>query len=189
MRNNTVDTFFKNFYNTLYKNLNCLEKDQLSEVANSIIKTHEKNGKIIVVGNGGSAAIASHVSVDLTKSANIKSITFNESSLLTCFSNDFGYEHWVEKAIDIYAEEKDLIILISSSGNSKNIINGAKKAVSRKIPLITLSGFESKNELKQLGNINLWLDSKVYNIIENVHQVWLLSVIDFIIDKKLGIET
>ena len=79
----------------------------------------------MIFGNGGSAAIASHISVDLTKNASVRCTNYNESDLLTCFSNDFGYERWVEKAIDFYGDEGDSLILISAGGNSPNMINGA----------------------------------------------------------------
>ena len=75
-----------------------------------------KKIKNIVVGNGGSASIASHVSVDFVKAAKIRSINFNEANFLTCFSNDYGYENWVEEALKTYADKDDLLILISSSG-------------------------------------------------------------------------
>ena len=141
-----------------------------------------KSKKIILIGNGGSAAIASHVSIDLTKAASIRAINFNESSLLTCFSNDFGYEHWVEKAIEYYAEKNDLVILISSSGQSKNMINGALKAKEMGLSTITLSGFMDNNPLRKLGDINLWVDSKSFNVVETTHQTWLLSVVDYLIE-------
>ena len=79
----------------------------------------------MIFGNGGSAAIASHFSVDLTKNAKIRCTNYNESDLLTCFSNDFGYEKWVEKAIEYYGDEGDVLILISSGGNSQNMLNAA----------------------------------------------------------------
>ena len=86
----------------------------------------------MIFGNGGSAAIASHASVDLTKNANIRAVNFNEADLITCFSNDYGYEKWIEKAIDFYADDKDVLILISSSGKSVNMINACKAARSKK---------------------------------------------------------
>ena len=110
-------------------------------------------------------------------------MTFNESSLLTCFSNDFGYENWVEKAISYYSDKDDVIILISSSGESQNILNGGKKALALGLPLITLSGFSNDNKLRHMGDVNLWVDSKQYNIVETTHQIWLLSVIDFLMEK------
>ena len=87
----------------------------------------------MIFGNGGSAAIASHFSVDLTKNAGIRCTNYNESDLLTCFSNDFGYEEWVKKSIDFYADRGDSIILISSGGNSQNMVNAANFVKDKKI--------------------------------------------------------
>ena len=78
-----------------------------------------------------------------------------------------------------------MVILISSSGQSKNIINGAKKVREMGLPLVTLSGFSSENHLRQLGDINLWINSSKYNIVEIVHQNWILSIIDFLIFKDI----
>ena len=175
--------FFEDFYNLINSKANNIDFNKLVEMANLISNTKLNSGKIIIIGNGGSAAIASHVAIDLTKAANIRSINFNEASLLTCLSNDYGYESWVEKALDYYADNNDMVILISSSGQSKNIINGAKKALEIGIPLITLTGFSENNPLNKLGNINFWADSSTYNIVESIHQMWLLSVIDYLIDE------
>mgnify|MGYP003688725443 FL=1 len=76
-----------------------------------------------------------------------------------------------------------MVILISSSGQSKNIINGAKKALEIGLPLITLTGFSENNPLNKLGNINFWVDSSSYNIVESIHQMWLLSVVDYLINE------
>ena len=91
-----------------------------------VVKKNKK--KVMIFGNGGSAAIANHFSVDLTKNSKIRCVNFNESSLLTCFSNDFGYENWVKKTLEFHADPKDLIIFISSSGESKNMTNACKFA-------------------------------------------------------------
>ena len=139
--------------------------------------------KIIIAGNGGSAAMASHVTVDLTKTAGIRAVNFNEADLLTCFANDYGYENWVAKAMEFYADEGDLAILISSSGQSPNMLNGAKKAKEMKLPLVTLSGFRADNPLRTLGDVNLWIDSTAYNIVEMTHHVWLLAIIDYLIEQ------
>ena len=105
-------------------------------------------------------------------------LIFNEADLLTCFSNDYGYDKWVEKAIGFYADSKDLIIPISSSGASKNIINGARKAKKMGLTVITFSGFKPDNSLRKLGDINFWVDSKAYNIVEMTHSSWLLAMVD-----------
>ena len=121
--------------------------------------------------------------MDLTKNARIRSVNFNDSSLLTCFSNDYGYENWVKKAIEFYGEPNDVAIFISSSGNSPNIINGIDQAKLMGMKTITLSGFSPENKLSNLGELNFWVNSSAYNIVENTHQIWLLCIIDMIIGK------
>jgi D-sedoheptulose 7-phosphate isomerase len=148
-----------------------------------LLKTQQNGKKVIIVGNGGSAAMASHVSVDLTKQARVRTMNFNEADLITCFANDYGFENWVAKAIEFYGDEGDVAILISSSGKSPNMINAAIQANSMNIPVITLTGFKQDNPLSKLGLLNFWLDSRAYNIIENTHQIWLLMVCDLILGK------
>ena len=177
--------YFNKYIDKISKILKNADTKNLENTAKLILKIKKDKKKIIIVGNGGSAAIASHVSIDFTKAANIRSINFNEADLLTCFSNDFGYENWVAKALEFYADKGDLVILISSSGTSKNIINGAKQAKKMNCSLITFSGFKKNNPLSKLGIYNFWVDSKIYNFIENVHQVWLLSIVDRLLKVKL----
>lgn len=177
--------FLKNYFSSL-KNLLNNEKyyEDLIKVKEILKSTHSKGKKTLIFGNGGSAAIASHFSVDLTKNARVRCTNYNESDLLTCFSNDFGYERWVEKAIEFYSDEGDSLILISAGGNSPNMVNGAKQARKSKInKIITFTGNQENNNLKKLGDINFWVDSKAYNHIENVHQILLLSLVDLIIGK------
>ena len=150
-----------------------------------VLKVRQNKKKIIIVGNGGSAAIASHFSVDMTKNGNIRCINFNESDLLTCFSNDYGYENWVKEALKFYMDKDDLVILISSSGNSKNIINAAKYLKKTKNKLITFTGFKGKNKLMNYGDLNFVANSNSYNIIENTHQYWLLTLIDLVSKLKI----
>lgn len=148
-----------------------------------IIDVHNQEGKIIIAGNGGSAAVASHVSVDLTKAAKIRAVNFNEADLITCFANDYGYEKWLGKAIEFYADKNDLVILISSSGKSPNIVNAALKAKEMGLPVITLSGFDKNNPLNQLGDLNFWVNNRCYNIVEMTHHIWLVALIDYFISK------
>ena len=152
--------FFQNYFGTVAEKLSDINPESLEQAAVLFRRAHGSGNKVILVGNGGSAAMASHVSVDLTKAAGIRAINFNEADLLTCFANDYGYEHWVAKALEFYADSGDLAVLISSSGASQNMINGAEKAKTMGLSLITLSGFSSENPLRNLGEINLWLDSQ-----------------------------
>ena len=177
----------KNFYGKIFEEINHILKQTdivaLEKIAKSLISINKKNKKVIIFGNGGSAAISSHVSIDLTKNARIRSINFNEADLLTCFSNDYGYEKVYSKSLEFYADRGDVVIIISSSGKSKNVLEAAKICKKKKILLYTLTGFSKSNPLKKMGNINLWVNSKAYNIIENIHQIWLLSIVDRIIGK------
>lgn len=158
---------------------------KLIQVRNLILEVNNNNNKILVFGNGGSAALASHFSVDLTKNANIRCVNFNEADLITCFSNDYGFEHWIEKAVDFYGNEGDLLIVISSSGSSENMLNGVKAARKGNFKVVvTLSGFAEDNPLRQLGDVNFWVDSRAYNFVENIHQVWLLAIVDLIIGSR-----
>jgi D-sedoheptulose 7-phosphate isomerase len=173
--------FFENFNELINNAINSIDNDLLVKSAKMFKNVKSTGKKIIVVGNGGSAAMASHVAVDLTKAAGCRAITFNEADLLTCFANDYGYENWVEKALNFYADKGDVVILISSSGTSKNIVNGANWAKQNGLSVITLSGFNSDNPLKKIGDINLWVDSKGYNIIEMAHHIWLVAIVDYIV--------
>lgn len=178
-----IENYFEDFLTTLKINKENISK--ILKIKKLILKIKSKRKKILIFGNGGSAAIASHFSVDLTKNAGVRCVNFNEADLITCFANDYGYENWINKAIKFYGDKDDMLILISSSGKSKNIINAVKAAKLKKFDtIVTLTGHSQNNPLKKLGNINLWVDSKAYNFVENIHQIWLLSIVDLIIGKK-----
>ena len=144
-----------------------------------ILDTSDNGGKIIIVGNGGSAATASHVAVDLSLNSNVKAINFNEADLITCFANDFGYENWVKKSLEIYADPWDLLILISCSGNSKNLVNANLFAKKKGLKIVALTGCKKNNKLNSIkNNLNIWINSKEYNTIEIVHHSILLNIVD-----------
>ena len=178
----------KKFLTAYFANFKNLINDEVIDqilILKKLIKNLGKKNKILIAGNGGSAAISSHFSVDITKNAKIRAINFNEYDLITCFSNDYGYERWIEKAIEYYCEKGDMLILISSSGQSLNMVKAAKFFKKKRFgKLITLTGHKNNNNLKKIGDLNFWVNSKSYNLIENIHQFWLLSVIDLIIGKS-----
>ena len=180
--------FLKNYNEDLITNLKSLDNySDIVRVKEIFQNCKKKGGKVILVGNGGSAAISSHVSVDLSKNAGIRSINFNESDLITCLSNDFSYQDWVVAALKLYADSSDVLVLISSSGKSENHLRAAKYAKKKKLKLITLTGKEINNPLKKINNtgLNFWVDSKSYNLIEIIHLYILLSVVDLLIGKKV----
>ena len=171
-----------------FSNLVKPDKDivhKLVKVADLLKDVQAEGKKILIFGNGGSAAISSHFSVDLTKNAGLRCINCNEADLITCFANDYGFERWVEKAVDFYGDAGDLLIVISSSGSSENMLNGVKAARNGNFrAVVTLSGFAENNPLRQLGDINLWVNSSAYNFVENNHQIWLLAIVDLIIGSR-----
>lgn len=175
--------FYRNYFDLIGTALRSVDLDMLDEAVEVIKDVSSDGGKIIVSGNGGSAAIASHVAVDLTKSSGTRAINFNEADLITCFANDFGYEHWLEEALKAYADPTDAVVLLSSSGRSENILNAARVARDLGLNVITFSGFSNDNPLRSLGNLNFWVDSQGYNIIEMTHHIWLVAMIDRIIGK------
>lgn len=175
--------FFTGYFNELAVQAGRASSPDLLEVADVIDRASANGGRILVVGNGGSAAIAAHVAVDLVKAAGRRAMTFNESSLLTCYSNDFGYSDWVAEAISSFADAGDLAVLISSSGESDNIVNGAVRARALGLSVLTFSGFDAANRLRALGDVNLWVDSSSYNVVEITHQTWLLAVVDYLIER------
>ena len=146
-------------------------------------KCRDAGGKLIFAGNGASASIASHCAVDYTKQARVRAVTFNEPNLITCYANDYGYEHWIEQALVHQADSADVIILISSSGKSANVLNAARYARKNGLRIITFTGFAHDNPLSQLGDLNFWVNSRSYNIVECTHMFWLMMVCDLIVGK------
>tara|TARA_Y100000310_G_scaffold290508_1_gene317762 strand:- start:195 stop:776 length:582 start_codon:yes stop_codon:yes gene_type:complete len=178
-----LQTYLEDFSNLVKPNEETVGK--LVKVCALLEDIHSAEKKILIFGNGGSAALASHFSVDLTKNAGLRCVNFNEADLITCFANDYGFEHWVEKAVDFYGDEGDLLIVISSSGRSENMLNGIRAGRKKNFrSIVTFSGFAEDNPLQKLGDINLWVDSNAYNFVENIHQVWLLAMVDLIIGSR-----
>ena len=179
-----LDKYFDDFKKLINFNSDEIKK-KLINLKKIFITTKKNRKKILIFGNGGSAAIASHFSIDLTKNAKIRCTNYNESDLITCFSNDFGYERLVEMTVKYYGNKGDVLIVISSSGKSKNMINACIAAKKKKFSkIITLTGHLVNNPVKKLGDINLWINSNAYNYIENIHQFWLLSLVDLVIGEK-----
>jgi len=144
---------------------------------NKIVK--QTKGLIIVLGNGGSNAISSHIAEDYTKILKKKTICFSSSARLTCYANDYGYEIAFQQFVAEFAEKNGLVILISSSGNSKNIINTANYCVKNKLNFIILTGFKKDNKLRKYAKkakLEYWVNSENYGIVELTHEAFLHSI-------------
>ena len=156
----------------------------MAEAVNQVMalarRTHAAGNKLIFAGNGGSSAIASHMATDYSKNGDVRSMALNDGSMLTCLGNDLGYDRIFAKQIELYARPDDLVIAISSSGRSANILNAVKAARSAKCAVMTLSGFTADNPLRRLGDINFYIASDRYGFVEIGHLTICHAILDFI---------
>ncbi len=139
------------------------------------IKNHKK---VFIVGNGGSSGIASHHMVDLVNVLNLAAFTLSDSNLITCMGNDYGYQHTYARPLNTLASEKDLLIAISSSGQSENILETCRVMRAKKGSIITLSGFKEDNPLRAMGDINVWTGIADYGLVESAHFFILHTLVD-----------
>ncbi|WP_421796958.1 SIS domain-containing protein [Haliscomenobacter sp.] len=146
-------------------------KDSVELIKNSV-------KRIFFIGNGGSNSICSHMMEDFAKIARFPTFSFSDAALITCFANDYGYERAMEEWLKIHFMEGDLLIAISSSGESKNILNATQYVREKKGSIITFSGFNPNNYLCSLGHINFHIDVANYGIVECYHQVLLHIILD-----------
>jgi D-sedoheptulose 7-phosphate isomerase len=173
--------FLDDYYARYRKALEADVRKELITFRDLCLQVKARDGKLMIAGNGASASIASHAAVDFTKQAKVCAMAFNDHNLVTAFSNDYGYENWVAEAIQAYGKAGDAVVLISSSGKSANIVNAAAKARELGFQIVTFTGFSNSNPLRTLGEINFWLDSKAYNIVESIHNIWICAVVDLIV--------
>jgi D-sedoheptulose 7-phosphate isomerase len=153
--------------------------DAITKMKKCLREKHKKGGRVIFIGNGGSAAIASHMAVDWTKNGGIRSMALNDAPTLTCLANDFGYENVFAKQLEYHATPKDVVIIVSSSGKSENIIRAAKYCYESHLQckVITLSGMNPNNYLRRLGYLNFYVPAADYGLVELSHLCILHSVV------------
>lgn len=146
--------------------------------------THASGNKLMFVGNGGSAGICSHMATDYSKNGGMRSLAFNDGAFLTCLGNDLGYENVFAKQIEFHGRAGDLLIAISSSGKSPNILKAVEAARQHKAAVITLSGFGADNPLRKLGDLNFYLADGNYGFVEVGHLALLHAVLDIAMGWK-----
>lgn len=154
--------------------------DRLCELSTQV---REAGRKQYLVGNGASAAFANHMALDWTKNGGVASHAFANSALLTAMGNDLGFAEAFSAPLSWYAKSKDLLITVSSSGNSSNIVKTIETARAKGMGVVTFSGLKPNNKSRQLGDVNLYIPAKTYGIVECAHQV-LLHVW---LDKFMGV--
>lgn len=154
----------------LWKGVECVQR--------FACRTHDAGNTILFIGNGGSAAIASHMAIDFCKAGKLRARAFNDPCALTCLGNDYGYEYIFSSQIECHARPGDLLIAISSSGQSPNILHGVKAARERQCSVVTFSGFAPDNPLRQMGDVNFYVGSKAYGLVEVAHLALLHGILD-----------
>jgi D-sedoheptulose 7-phosphate isomerase len=155
--------------------------EKMNELKDRIAQVKAKGGKLILAGNGASASIASHLATDFTKQGGVRAMAFNDANLITALGNDCGYEAWIARALELYGDAGDLLVLVSSSGKSPNVLAAARRASELGIGVVAFTGFAKDNPLGQLAELNFWVDSRSYNIVECLHMLWLAGVCDLLI--------
>ncbi|HLF18661.1 MAG TPA: SIS domain-containing protein [Candidatus Omnitrophota bacterium] len=183
-----VQELFHKIQATTTEGSSVLVEEALEKAINMIMEQSNAEGKLLFIGNGGSAAIASHMATDFWKNAGIKALAFNDSSLLTCISNDEGYENVFAKPIEMFAESNDILCAVSSSGQSENILRGVQAAKEKGLRVITFSGFKTDNSLRSKGDINFYVPTSHYGHVECLHHFLIHSLIDVIHSIKLELK-
>ena len=149
-----------------------------AEVCDLCHGAHDNGGKVMFIGNGGSMGIATHMAVDFSKNGGMRATAFGDGAMLTCLGNDFGYEDVFARQIEWHGRAGDVLIAISSSGKSPNILNGVQAARSRGGTIVTFSGFREDNPLRKAGDVNFYVRSMEYGFVEVAHQAIIHAILD-----------
>ena len=143
--------------------------DAFERVAGAARATHARGNKIMFIGNGGSAAISSHMAIDYLKNGGLRTMALNDAATLTALGNDLGYDRVFAGQLELHALPGDLLVAISSSGSSANILKAVDVARTKECGIITFSGFSEENPLRRCGDLNFYIRSGQYGFVEVGH--------------------
>ncbi len=139
---------------------------------------HENHGKLMLVGNGAEASIASHLAVDFWKVGGVRALTFSDAAQLTALANDRGVESVFRDPVQAFCDEFDALFALSCSGESANILEAAAVATRRARAIVTLSGFSPDNSLRTLGDVNFYVPDETYGFCETAHALIMHCILD-----------
>ena len=139
--------------------------------------------KVYFIGNGGSAAIASHMTADFMKNGGMNTVSLYDNAVTTCMGNDYGYEHVFSKPLSFLVSEGDLLVVISSSGKSQNIINSIDVAGEKGVTVVSLTGFDDDNPARAMADASVYVPSHKYGIVESIHNLILQEIVDIIMER------
>lgn len=152
------------------------------------LQTRDCGNRVFFIGNGGSAAIASHMAADWLKNGGFAALAFNDAAALTCIANDCGYENVFAVPLQQHGRVHDMLIAISSSGESDSIINAVTTARRFLMKTVTLSGFKPSNRLRTMGDINFHVPSEAYGVVEIAHLAICHAILDQVIARVKNVE-
>lgn len=184
---NYINDLHRNLLNTLVTDLRGKEislNKGLNKSAEIVVKANKKGKKVMFIGNGGSAAVASHKALDYWFTGKIRGVVFSDPQNLTAVSNDFGYQNVYAKQIERFANKGDVLFAISSSGNSENIIMAAMKAKEMDCKVLTFSGFEGTNRLRTLGDLNFYTPVSHFNQVESIDLLLCDCILEIILEYE-----
>ena len=173
------NTFFKNSFGDENYDFN----KGIKVLVDGFSAKKADGSKVFFIGNGGSAAIASHMTADFMKNGGINTYSLYDTAVTTCIGNDYGYDQVFARPLSFLASEGDLLVAISSSGKSQNIINAIKAARDKKADVYTFTGFDSDNPVRKLGDINVYVSCDRYGIVESIHNLILQEIVDIITER------
>lgn len=148
--------------------------------------TSERGGQLYIIGNGGSAGMASHMAADACKNGHLRAIAFNDSAMLTATANDLAFDQVFSLPLQRLARPGDLVVAISSSGNSPNIVRALETSRDLGLESITLTGMRADNRARTLGTVNFYVDVPRYGWAESAHQIILHHWFDEYLSRHRG---
>lgn len=155
----------------------------ISLLVNEFTMHKQHSSQLFFIGNGGSSAIASHMTADFMKNGGMNTYSLYDNAVTTCMGNDYGYEYIFSKPLEFLLRPDDLLVAISSSGNSQNIVNAIEVAKRKGATVVTFTGFEPDNRVKQMGNINVYVPCAKYGMVESIHNLILQQIVDEIMER------
>jgi D-sedoheptulose 7-phosphate isomerase len=158
-----------------------LDFKQAIELAKEVFSFRETGNKVIFMGNGASYTIANHAALDYMGQTGVITMAAADPAVLTAFSNDFGYDEALKRFVQINYKEGDILVCISSSGNSPNVVKAAEYVKSVGGKVIGFTGFDRDNKLSKIVDQNFWVGSRHYNVVESIHNLWLAMICDLMI--------
>jgi len=155
----------------------------LQEMVDRFYALYGTPQKLFFIGNGGSAGISVHMNTDFLKNGRLSTHSMHDPATLTCLANDYGYDEVFSRQIAMAAGKGDVLVAISSSGRSENILRAARLMRDIGGTVMTFTGFAPDNPLRQLGDFNFYVPSDKYGIVESIHQLVLQQAVDELMER------